>query len=125
PVREGRLPTVLPHDELSRSNVLTLLESRDGSLWIGTTRGVARRRGATVQMFGEKEGAPPGAVLAIAEDRDGVLWIGSRLGAWRLDGERFVRFEFPSKAVSAVLTLSADPEEGVWVGAARRLFQFD
>ncbi len=62
--------------------VVALARSRDGSLWVGTSAGLYRRRpdGGTT-TFTAPPGSPgeanPGYVYAMLEDHAGRLWVGS------------------------------------------------
>jgi signal transduction histidine kinase len=56
---------------LPSSRVNSLLGARDGSLWIGTTMGLARWRNGELTNYK----APPGSIMAILEDRAGTIWI--------------------------------------------------
>ena len=59
------------------SNIIwTLAETRDGAIWVGTPRGLARIFGGRVTSFAGVDGYPPGGIRAILEDRHGNLWIG-------------------------------------------------
>lgn len=73
----------LPH-----SAVNSIVQTRDGYLWIGTFVGVVRFDGVRFVHFSPAEIPELGAgrVSKLFEDRDGVLWIGletGRLVAWQ------------------------------------------
>src|SRR5437667_8317069 len=58
-------------DDLSAA----LAQTRDGYVWVGTNRGLARFDGV---RFTVVEGPSlAGPIYALAEDRDGTLWIGT------------------------------------------------
>ena len=52
----------------------------DGSLWVGTPRGLARIHNRTITSYVGRAGYPQGGIRAIHEDRAGNLWIGDRSG---------------------------------------------
>jgi ligand-binding sensor domain-containing protein len=65
-------------DGLPQNYVFTVIQSRDGYLWIGTRGGVARFDGV---RFTSVDDRIPGQlreseVWALAEDRDSALWVG-------------------------------------------------
>ena len=54
--------------------VMTIYETKDGTLWLGAEHGLWRKKeGATGWL---KEAHVKGHVPTIFEDGDGVLWIG-------------------------------------------------
>ncbi len=62
--------------------VVAMQRALDGSLWVGTSGGLYRRRvDGGVQDFPVPSGSPgaanPGYVYALLEDRQGRLWVGS------------------------------------------------
>lgn len=69
----------------------TMFEDREGHLWIGTRRGVARLELAEGGISGiltpytEKEGLPGKTVWSMTEDDEGYLWIGTFEGLGRFD----------------------------------------
>lgn len=75
-------------DGLSSDNAMTLLEDREGNIWVGTKRGLDRfsHNNVTVVRFPE-----PVIYFAMVPDENGVVWSGtsSRSEAedrwWRLD----------------------------------------
>ena len=62
---------------LPQNTVNTLLQTRDGYLWIGTKDGLTRFDGVRFRRFGEEEGLPRGEISALLETRDGALWVGT------------------------------------------------
>jgi ligand-binding sensor domain-containing protein/serine phosphatase RsbU (regulator of sigma subunit) len=75
----GRL---VPAVESVREQVSTLLADADGTLWVGSTSGLARVRGSEVVALGESDGVS--GVQALLRDRDGNLWIAAEAGLRRL-----------------------------------------
>ncbi|MDY0745667.1 two-component regulator propeller domain-containing protein [Paucibacter sp. R3-3] len=68
---------------LPLNTVQTLLQTRDGKLWVGTAGGLARFDGVRFKTFSGTE-APFMAsepVFGLMQDRDGALWIGHSKGA--------------------------------------------
>src|SRR5262249_26223126 len=91
----------------------TLVRSRDGSLWIGTSSGLVRLEGGAATLFTEKEGLPGGAVLSLVEDARGTLLIGTAKGLARYpDGP--IASEADARARRLVRPLLADREGSLW-----------
>ena len=57
--------------ELPSSRINSLLGGPDGSLWIGTSMGLARSRNGNLTNYRD----PAGSIMAILEDRAGTIWI--------------------------------------------------
>lgn len=110
-----RAPASLPHDD-----VTSVVQTRDGYLWVGTVEGLARFDGVRSVVF-EKANTPALAnnwVRALLEDRAGRLWIGTFGGGLVCrEGGRFVRVGasrgMPSDVVNA---LFEDAAGRVWAG---------
>lgn len=115
----ARPQTVTPLAEaegLDALEVYPLLESRDGSIWIGSgSQGVYRLKGGVVTHF--DRGGPPGDFgSSLYEDRAGQLWVNGRA---RFVGGRFVDAPWIS-ALSSPATLAwtmyEDREGAYWIG---------
>lgn len=61
-------------------DVQALHLGRDGTLWAGTTRGLARLKGDHFQELTQEEASPAGVVLDIEEDRQGVIYAAASNG---------------------------------------------
>src|SRR6185503_534585 len=92
---DGRLASipVKPGDarSLSAAGIMAILETRNGSLWIGTFGGGANvldPATRTVRQLAYGSGAPGAVsapiVTAIAEDARGNLWLGTEGGGLNL-----------------------------------------
>jgi len=83
PVRRVSVPG-LPHQ-----TVLSLLEDRDGFLWIGTSNGLTRFDGVETLIHTydplDPHGLAGGAVTALLEDSRGVFWVGTNNGLQTFD----------------------------------------
>ena len=119
-----RAPAALPHD-----NVTSILQTRDGYLWIGTVEGLARFDGVRSVVF-DRSNTPElvdNWIRHLAEDGAGRLWI-SMLGGGIICRENggFTRFGaaegIPGEGVSA---LYADRTGRLWAGTrGAGLFRF-
>ena len=76
---------------LGADEIQFLTPARDGSLFVGTLKGVARLRGdaieKVVESFGDAKAPPqPPKAWCITELADGTLWVGHERGAVRQKG---------------------------------------
>ena len=61
--------------------VRAIAEQADGTLWIGTTRGLVQWRAGQYRLFIQANGLPRDFITALHLARDGSLWIGTSDGA--------------------------------------------
>ena len=94
----GRLQHFGPEEGLPVGTVLAFAASKDGSIWAGTTTGLARLDGGR-WLPASAEGYPAGATYALLVDQLDTLWAIAEDGTWRLPhGAR--RFERSSRSRS-------------------------
>lgn len=76
---------------LPMDTVQSLLQARDGSLWVGTGAGLARFDGSRFSTFEASPVAEMAArpIFGLMEDRQGHVWIGHIRGAARYHQGRF------------------------------------
>jgi len=61
----------------------------------------------------------PGDIWDITQDPAGTLWLATGSGLYRFDGQRFERQDAPTGTAfpsSNMVSLSADPDGGLWIG---------
>jgi diguanylate cyclase (GGDEF)-like protein len=113
--------------ELPQNTVHSIIQSRDGYLWIATYEGVVRTDGVSYTVFDRQStngGLGASGVLDLHEDRSGAIWFGTflggvsryRAGKWShwgpdegFDGQ-FVR------------SIREDGDGKIWVGTNAGLF---
>ncbi|RMF62366.1 MAG: PAS domain S-box protein, partial [Bacteroidetes bacterium] len=99
---------------LAEDGAWSILEDRQGRIWLGTGNGLSRFDGQAFETFTTGDGLPGNTVYALFEDPDGTIWVGTEEGLARYDGARF--HPIPEIAVS-VWALARDPRSGaLWVG---------
>src|SRR5579863_10382531 len=82
-------------DGLPSDIVESLLETSDGHVWIGTSRGISRYiDGASEEFenFSSANGLSASDIQSLAEDRDGNVWVGS-MGAQKVSRGGFVTYD--------------------------------
>jgi ligand-binding sensor domain-containing protein len=108
----------------SSARVKSILQTRDGVLWVGTVSGLERLNADGKGRFSR---APQvfGTVRVLREDRDGVLWIGTiGEGIFFYKAGRFTRMKAPNYLPSdTVLSLLEDHEANLWVGTQTGLMR--
>ena len=123
-VQEWRQPQGLP-----QNSVLTVLQSRDGYLWLGTKGGLTRFDGVRFTTFDDRDKSQlrESEVWTLADGLDGSLWVGTYGGGMsRLkDGKFTVYTTANGLASNYVSKLLADPADGsIWIGTEAGLSRF-
>jgi ligand-binding sensor domain-containing protein len=107
-------------DGLPQDTVISILQSRDGYVWVGTRGGLSRFDGVTFTNFSDRA---PGQlrqneVWALAEGEDRSLWVGTYGGGLsRLEHGRFKTVGAADGLVSDfVRVLAVDTAGALWIG---------
>ena len=122
-VERWRHPQGLP-----QNTVRTLLQTRDGYLWIGTNAGLSRFDGVRFTMFDDRNTPQlkESEIWALAEGDDGSLWIGTYGGGLaRLKDGVFSGYTTADGLIgNFVATLYKDDDGAIWIGTDRGLSRF-
>ncbi len=102
-----------------QNQIYTIVQSRDGYLWLGTVDGLVRFDGTRFKVYNRNntEQLKGNAVRALCESRDGSLWIGtSDGGVSRLKNGEFTTYgdETLQGFVSSIIE---DREGAIWIGS--------
>jgi ligand-binding sensor domain-containing protein/signal transduction histidine kinase len=102
-------------------SIASIVQERDGALWLGTARGLRRFQAGNTRSFGRADGLGSDQVLALHLDAQGALWIGTTDGGLsRLHEGRFAtvtsRQGLPDDTISQILE---DATGTLWLGCNR------
>jgi len=104
---------------LPQNAVLSVVQSRDGYLWLGTTSGLVRFDGVRFTVFDKAntEALGHNQISALFEDRDGTLWIGTFGGGLtKLQDGRFTTYTTrDGLSHDVVKAIRQDREGGLWI----------
>lgn len=104
---------------LPNSSVQSIIQTRDGYVWLGTQDGIARFDGAQFRVFGS-DNVPAikhKNTLDFLESRDGTLWIGTMGGLVRLKNGTFSSLDTREGLVhNFVGALYEDRDGMIWIG---------
>jgi ligand-binding sensor domain-containing protein len=93
--------------------VLALHEGSDGTLWIGTDRGLASFDSGGLKTYAAANGLIDTRVLTIAEDESANLWIGTETaGALRIARSGFTVFDEADGLVDSRITAIFEDRRG-------------
>jgi ligand-binding sensor domain-containing protein/signal transduction histidine kinase len=82
-IREKQFVAYAETNGLPSGYIRALYADPDGSLWVGTAKGLCRIRDGRVTAFNGRNGLVEEAILQLRRD-DGNLWVGSSSGIFRL-----------------------------------------
>ena len=108
----------------SSARVKSILQTRDGVLWVGTVSGLERLNPEGTGRFNRVREVS-GTVRVLREERDGALWAGTiGEGIFFYRAGRFTRLNAPGYLPSdTVLSLLEDQEGNLWVGTQTGLLR--
>ncbi len=103
---------------MPQNSVLSIAQTPDGYLWLGTEGGLARFNGVEFKTF-DRENTPPlhaNEVDSLLLDHQGVLWIGTHgEGLTLYQNGVFTPSRLPLPS-GTVQTLYEDPSGDIWIG---------
>lgn len=74
----------------------TILQTRDGHMWIGSYGGLIRYDGSNFRNFSKEKVIDSDSIRALYEDSQGRLWIGTNdIGAVMMQGDAVITMEAP------------------------------
>ena len=121
------LPSMFDFAPLNNSQVTSMLEDKDSSFWIGTSKGLVHLfPGGDYHVYEEKDGLPSAHIQAIHQDREDNLWIGTTLGLAKWVSKNNVTFyNGEHKNFKAdVMALYVMPNKNVILNTVHGLQQF-
>ena len=106
---------------MSENWIYSLLEDRNGHLWIGTRwGGFSRYDGTYFHHYKGRDGTTDSFwIFSILEDKKGNLWLGKSDGFWKFDGEIFMDFAGKQgMSNTPVNTFLEDSRGNIWMGTS-------
>jgi ligand-binding sensor domain-containing protein/signal transduction histidine kinase len=120
-LQSEKLKMVIPGGSLFSSALVTLSESKDGTLWAGGyLTGLLRIHGEDRRWFTRENALSSNQIRSLSEDRNGTLWIatfGGGLNAYQ-DG-RFTHYTARDGLLSDNISNIVDDGKSLWLGTTR------
>lgn len=120
------LDVSVPTFNFSKSKMHSMLEDRDGNLWMGVYQKGVYMLPAHRHRFGyigyksvNRNFIGSNCVMAVYEDRNGIVWVGTdNDGLYRLDSSLSSSKHFAGEgAPGTVMTIFEDAKGNLWVGS--------
>ncbi len=110
---------------LPANEVRAIVETDQGTLWIGTALGAARRDANGLTTFDETSGLPGNFVLSLLARANGEVWIGTGAGIAIHDGKGLRTLPLERVGAAYAFALREDrPRGAVWIGSDRGLIRY-
>ncbi len=111
---------------LLNSRVTAIMESSDGSFWIGTGgTGLGRLKNGQLTMYTKQNGLTNDQIWCLAEDKEGSVWIGTNDGLNRFHDEKLTSYTLNDGLPSQMIRmLAVDRQGNLWIGGNSGLTQF-
>src|SRR5665213_2010532 len=125
-VEQGKISRFTKTNGLAGNNPRVIYQSRDQSIWIGTSHGLSRFKNGEWVNYTKKQGLLSDVIRALYEDRTGYLWIGTGngLNRWK-DGvmESFAETNgLPNNSIRAIFQ---DKGGRLWIGSDKGMIWYN
>jgi ligand-binding sensor domain-containing protein len=79
-LQNGVFTVYTTNEGLSDNTIRSIIEARDGSVWIATDLGLDRLQNGKFNIYGAGNGLTSSSTRVIHEDRNGTIWVGTEVG---------------------------------------------
>lgn len=106
-------------DGLPQNSILSIVQTDDGYLWMGTYEGLVRYNGLDFETFNKKNvsNIKNNSISSLCKDSKNRLWIGTPDGLICYRNEKFVRYSVEDGLVgNFILKIYEDSNKKIWIG---------
>ncbi len=133
-----RIPVKIEFDHLTimeglpNNRVDCIIQDKEGYLWLGTKRGLARYNGYEFKTYtsilNDTTSLRYHQITTLIEDSKGTIWVGTWMGGlhkYDRVKDNFIRVDFDNQShtENEVTKLFEDSKQGIWVAFRDRLFR--
>jgi ligand-binding sensor domain-containing protein/serine phosphatase RsbU (regulator of sigma subunit) len=105
---------------LPQSSIYTMLQDKQGSIWVGTMNGISKYNGLLFENFTKKNGLAENRVTASCLDKNGNIWFGHWSGGITLYSDSTHTFSevLPEniKLFKTITCILSDKQGNIWFG---------
>lgn len=114
----GHIRSIRSGKELPGTQPTSMMEDKTGQMWLGVDQGLWTYSDGKFTSVPGKDGSPLGFVLAVVQDSEQDIWVSLKTNPRKIVRirDRKVVAEYADPEVPTVVSLAADPIEGVWLG---------
>ncbi len=119
----GKFRNFTEENGLPDNIVITLVEDRNGVIWIGTDRGICRFINGTIHPphFLQE----PLSIHALFEDRKGILWFSDQKGLCKVSGDKTFRYSTRDGLIhNRIHSIFEDSGGRLWIATGQGLSCF-
>jgi signal transduction histidine kinase/streptogramin lyase len=109
-VRHAEIKYFTQKDGLIGNHVWSIL-SKDGTLWLGTDKGLSRYQNGTFSSFTHRQGLLEDRINCILADNDGYLWLSGLSGIYRVQLAQLNAV--PDRGISRVYPFALGTADGL------------
>jgi len=110
-------------DGLLNPTVRGIFEDDEGSIWIGSNRGLEQMRTGLFTTWNKNAGLSDDFTRAIFEDRDGILWAGTAHGLSRGENGTWSTVTDSPLSSAYVLSIAQSVDGAHWFGTSKGLYR--
>jgi hypothetical protein len=124
-LKNGKFKNTTANDGLANDIVRMILQTNDGSVWMGTDNGLNRFRDGKLTNYTTKDGLSYNIIYSLFEDEDKTLWIGTYGGGLnRYKDDRFTAITTKEGMYdNAVFGILEDKQKDLWLTCNRGIYR--
>lgn len=105
----------------------TVLQTKDGYVWIGSYGGLIRYDGTTFRNYSTEDAIPSSSIRALYEDSRGRLWVGTNdRGVYLYENKEFIHCEYENEQdFLSVRSFAEDSAGNLYVGTTSGLARIE
>lgn len=125
--QDGGAKTYTTSDGLPGGVVWAVKEDRAGTLWVGTSNGLACLQDGRFTAYSAKDGLPDNRVWSIDEDRAGDIWLATSDGLVRFNHGKFTAYAPPGGMPTGgfFVSLCRGRQGGYWISTQKGVACFN